>query len=287
VRGCCVLKTFFISPQKGAAMPTEKAVSEKSIPWTKPKVIEMHKQFDSEFDTLTTEKDVELLLQKYFGFTGLIEEALRELAGSASELNGIMETAFELISFRAYIYTCFFLNHFKEEAVSSWWEEKGFRSWSGKEAFSNPVTAALKEKFDTALGECRDTAEFHRLKDEYVGPTGEVAKALASLEKKPVKDQIEIGADLFNFKSYVDYSMYAIELSMKSSHWTDPDVRGLVYRFERDLFTAESEEDVEKVVDAYFQKAQDLRLAQKKNAQKDDQIKLFEESLQRFKTGKH
>ncbi len=263
-------------------MPAEKTESEKNIPWTKPKVIEMHKQFDAEFDQLQNEKDVERLLQKYFGFTGLVEESLRELAGSSEELNVIMETAFELISFRAYIYTCFFLNHFKEDAVSAWWEEKGFRSWSGKDAFSNPVTAALKKKFDKALEDCRDTAEFHKLKDEYVGPGGEVAKALANLEKKEVKDQIEIGADLFNFKSYVDYSMYAVEFSMKSSHWTDHDVRGLVYSFERDLFTAENEEDVDEVVARYLKKSKDLRKAHENDAKKDDQIKLFDESLQRF-----
>lgn len=259
-----------------------KTEEQENIPWTIPKVVQLQKKFDDQFSQLKKEEDVEELFSSFFGPEGFVEESLREIAGADLSMKEALEAVFELVSFRAYIYTSFFFNNFEEKLIEKWQNEYGFRSWSGEKALSLPKTAELKKQFDEKLEKAQTMADLFSLKVDFLAPDGKIGKALAALDKKDPFDQITQAADLFNLKAYIDYTLFAVEYSMKVEHWTDPMVRGVVYHFEHDLLQSATDKDAEAVVSQYLKEIAELKKSCKDESQKK-QIVAFEESLKNFK----
>jgi hypothetical protein len=222
------------------------------FPWTHPDVLSLHKLFDLEFSQTQSPEQGEALFQRFFAQTGLVEEKLREWQGKDVEFNDVMTVACELYAFTSFVFTCFFFNDYPEELVKEWWQNPGMRSWMNENAFLESQVKMLKQAFDTEAGACESMLDLEALRERYLSPVGAIAKEFRTFKSLDQKKQVEIGAELFSLKSYIDYALFAIEFSAKMAVWTVPEVRSLQYQFESDLKSGESEEDFHSLEKRYI-----------------------------------
>lgn len=220
---------------------------EQIFPWTHPEVQELHSLFDKEFASTHSAEEGEALFQRFFAPTGLLEGKIREWQGKDVELQEVLRIAFELYSFKCFVFTCFFFNDYPEEVVKEWWQNIGMRSCASEQAFSEPTVKKIKQMFDKESEQCESLLDLEGVRGKYLSPVGVLAQEFKALRAKDVKQQVAIGAELFSLKSYIDYTLFMIEFSTKVAAWTVPQVRQLVYQFEYDLKSGRTEEDFQAV----------------------------------------
>lgn len=227
---------------------------ENVFPWSHPEVLTLHKQFDEEFSQTKSAEEGEKLFHRFFAPTGLLDSKIREWETKDVDFHDVLRIVFELYAFKCFVFTCFFFNDFPEEIVKEWWEQVGMRSWASEDAFSDPGVKKIKQMFDKESEQCQSMLDLEGLKAKYLSPMGVLAQEFKKLRVLDPKKQVAIGAELFSFKSYMDYTVFATEFSSKAAVWTVPEVRSLEYQFETDLKASKSEEDFLDIKNRYIGK---------------------------------
>lgn len=229
-------------------------VEERAFPWSHPEVQELHKQFDQEFAKVTSPKEGEALFQRFFAPKGLVEAKIQEWQGKDVDLQDVLRIVFELYSFKCFVFTCFFFNDYPEEIVKEWWEKTGMRSWASEKGFTQDSVKDVKQMFDKESLQCKTMLDLEGVRGKFLSPLGVLAQEFRKLRTLDKKQQVATGAELFSLKSYIDYTLFAMEFSTKAAVWTVPEVRELEYRFETDLKEGRSEEDLKSLKDRYLGK---------------------------------
>jgi hypothetical protein len=220
-------------------------------PWTEPDVRQLHALFDSEAKKAQSAEEGEELLHRFFGPGGLVDQKLAVWRGKDADIATVLKVAFELYTFKFFVFTCFFLNEYSDDLVRQWREQDEAQREKA-EASDGPV-AHIRQEFDAKLAACQSIFDLEGLKALYLSPTGVLAQEFTKARKLDDRAQVAIGAALFHLRSYIEYMLFEADFSTKSSMWTVPVVRAMVYDFEEALKSSTSEEDFRTIQQRYHQ----------------------------------
>jgi hypothetical protein len=260
---------------------------EQAFPWTQQDVLELHKLFDKEFAQTHSHAEGEALFQRFFAPDGLVDKKLREWEGKDVPVNDVMAVAFELFSFKCFVYICFFFNDYPEQIVKEWWQNPGMRSWMNEQAFLEPTVKEIKQAFDKEAISCHSMLDLEGLRGKYLSPVGVLAQEFRKMDSLDHKHQVAMGAELLSLNSYINYALFAIEFTAKAEIWTVPAVRVMQYEFESELKTTRSAEDLKALETRYLGEegkiAQQLKsIKGKKKSKHAEELAHLNEALQTF-----
>ncbi len=262
----------------------------RAVPWTHPDVVELHNLFYEEFAQTQSPEEGAALFRRFFAPAGLVDKKLEEWQGKNVEFHEVMAVAFELYTFSCFVFISFFLNDYPEEIVEAWWKNPGMRLWVHEQAFMKPLVQKIKEKFDGEAAGCQTMLDVEGLREKYLSLRGVIAQEFENLRALDQKEQVAVGTELLSLKSYITYGLFAIEYSAKVATWTVPEVRKLLYRFERELKSLQSDDDIRALQQRYIGEegvySTELRTAEHKTGKAREQhieeLCRFREAVQSF-----
>ena len=271
---------------------TKKAQQEEQSPqlWTEPDVQQLHQLFDEEVKSAQSADEGEALFRRFFAPKGLLEEKLHEWRAREADLDQVLKVAFELYAFKFFVFTCFFLNEYSDELIHEWQHNDELQISNLENDPSKGPVVHLRKAFDEEIMGCKTMLELEKLKEKYLSPVGVIANEFKKARSFDEKKQLQTGAALFHLKSYIEYTLFAVDFSAKSSTWTVPEVRRMAYLFEDQLKSGETEEDFRTLESQYkgdkglVMKALEEASASKKkaNAVRKEELQRLHEAIQSF-----
>ena len=260
--------------------------------WTNKDVRELHARFDTELNEAKSQQDFEALMRRFFGPTGLMEQGLDAYRGADASIEEVIKAAMEFLQFKYLIQVNFFMQGYSEDLVKEWWKSGGAKAFDQENSYLDDSVKRILQRFNEDAQGAKTLSELEQVGGLYLSPTGVIAREFAKAETLEERQQIQRCAELFQARGHMESTLFAVDFATKSEAWTVPFVRGLVYRFERELKDVSNDKAAEALKARFIGKdglvEKDIARARKeKNTTAEEELKRFGDSLKEFFEGEN
>jgi hypothetical protein len=260
--------------------------------WSNKDVRDLHARFDTELDKVKSQNEFEALMRRFFGPTGLLEEGLDVWRGADVSFDEVMKAALEFLQLKYLIQMNFFMQGYSEELVKEWWKSAGPKPFDQESSYLDESVKRILLRFNEDAQGAKTLSELEQVGGLYLSPTGVVAREFAKAEGLEERQQIQKCAELFQVRGHMESSLFAIDFATKTEAWATPFVRGLVYKFERELKAVDSDKAAEALKERLLGKGglveqAEARAKKEKNSVAEEELKRFSDSLKEFFQGEN